>query len=296
MIGFAGRRLARALVLLVVALAVVFIVLEFARAGAPRPDATDLGLGFAGWLGGAVIGNFGVSSSQGMSAGNAIAGALAVSAPLVLLGAAIGGLLGGACGVAAGYRASIGGRVVTVLAQLVEIVPTFWLASMLSLTFGLGLHWFAPVGFVPWAESPLGATLSLVLPALALGLAVAAPLTRIVRDAVARARAESPRLAGAARRLSADEAFHRYGRRRALIDIAKRLAPLVAALIAGSIMVEMAFSLPGLGRLLITAALARDVVLLRGGLLVLIVVVVVLQAVLRIIAGWIDPRIRRTAV
>jgi peptide/nickel transport system permease protein len=270
----------------------VFVVLELARTDAAHPDAVELGLRFIEWLGGSLTGNLGASSTRG-SVDGAIADALTVSAPLVVFGGAIGGLLGCICGVPAGFHAGVGDRVVTSVARLIEIVPAFWLASLLSLASGSGLHWFAPGGFVPWGQSVAGALLSLVLPALALGIAIAAPLTVILRDAVAGARQRSHGLAGAARYLGEADRFRRHGRRLALIEVAERLAPLLAALFAGSIVVEIVFYLPGLGRLLIAAAIAHDVPLLRGGLLVLIAGFVVLRLALQLATGWIDPRVRR---
>lgn len=289
MVWFMARRALVAVLVLFFALAIVFFPLGLAGEG--HGEVWQ----FPGWIGGALAGNLGLSSSQQAPVSDIVVGRLALTGPLLLLGLAIGGLLGTGWGVLAARQTGAWGKALMRLASAIGGIPAFWLSLVFSLVFAGGLHWFAAGGFVPWGRSVAGALWSLLLPALALGLSSAGPVAIAVRNALVHARAGSVGLAGPARSLTASEAYRRTGRRRILLDVIAPGGAFIAAMIINTVVVETVFYLPGLGRLLIDAALTRDVVLLRGGLLVVLTTGVVPIVAAQIAAGWLDPRIRRRA-
>ncbi|RYE87257.1 MAG: ABC transporter permease subunit [Hyphomicrobiales bacterium] len=170
-----------------------------------------------------------------------------------------------------------------------------WLAMVLVLVFSLMLQWVQPGGFVPWQQNPIAALASLLLPALALGLPLAADIAARMRDAF------SATLAGPAMRtahdmgLSRGEAIRQHALRNALARICGGLAVPLALLVPMVLVAEAVFYLPGLGRLIFTALADRDFATLQMGLVTLVALVALCRFLGRMLEAMFDPRVARRA-
>src|SRR3569623_1860040 len=217
---------------------------------------------FFGWLGHMLIGDFGVSASAGRSVGGLIAARLGVTVPLALLAMVLAGLIGVGLGVLAALRPnSLVDRMVVVLTAVLTATPNFWLGMVLVLACAGGLHWLPPGGFIPWQQNFGGALVSLLLPALALGLPVGCALAISVRDALVAARTSDYVLAQRARGISERDAFRVDGLPAATLAVLRWAIPQAAAIVLGTVIVENVFNLPGLVRLILYAVTARDLAL-----------------------------------
>lgn len=259
----------------------------------------QLGLGeppvtrFFGWFGGVLRGDFGTSINYRAPVRGLLAAGLAVSLPLAVAGMLV------ACAVAlplgtlaALRRGTLLDPVVVVAAQLGAAVPSFWLGLLLILLFSVNLGWLPSGGFVPWRESPWENVRSLALPTLALGLGQAAVLTRMTRAALLGTLAQDYVRTARAKGLPARAVLFRHGFRNALVTLLTVLGLSFSQVLVGAIVVEQVFSLPGLGRLALTAIGTRDFPLLQGEVLVYASVTVFLSFLVDLAYGFLDPRIR----
>ena len=251
---------------------------------------------FPGWFAHILIGDFGVSASAGSSAGGLIAARLSVTIPLALLAMLLAGLIGIGLGALAALRPdSIGDRVVVVLSAVLTAAPNFWLGMVLVLALASGLHWLPPGGFVPWQQNVGGALVSLLLPALALGLPAGGALAITVRDALVVARQSDFVLAERARGYAERDAFRQDGLPAAMLAVVRPAIPQAAAIVLGTVIVENVFYLPGLGRLILDAVTARDPVLVSGALVALVFLIAITTFLLQLGFAWADPRRRHEA-
>jgi peptide/nickel transport system permease protein len=263
-----------------------------AELGLDRPAL----LRYAGWIGGIATGQLGTSTTYQMSVGALIAERFAVTAPLAILALAICLAIALPLGVAAAARHGRAlDRAVTVFSQLGVAIPNFWLGLLFILLFATGLNWLPAGGFPGWSAGPWAVLRSLILPALALALPQAAVLTRVVR-------ASTLEVAGAdfvrtARAKGVDEGGRllRHVVPNALIPVATIVGLQLSFLIAGAILVENVFNLPGLGRLAYQALAQRDLVVIRNVVLVLAAIVIAVNALVDLAYLVLDPRLRRRA-
>jgi peptide/nickel transport system permease protein len=248
---------------------------------------------FLRWLGGMATGDFGISYAQSQPVGGLIAGRLAVTLPLTFIAMVLSMAIGLPIGIlAARRRGSIADTGLMVLAQLGVAVPNFWFGMLLVLLFSVTLHWLPPGGFVPWADNPAGALNSLILPSIALALPQAAILARVMRTALVDVQGSDFIRAARARGLTMSEAVWRHGVRNALLPVLTILGLQFAFLVAGTVIVENVFYLPGLGRLIFDAINARDLVLVRGAIIILVLAVTGTMFMTDLLYGWADPRLR----
>ncbi|MEQ1770236.1 MAG: ABC transporter permease subunit [Devosia sp.] len=287
MIRLAALWLAGLLATLLVAAVVIFATLAFVP-GQPA-DGPD----FPAWLGGMLIGQAGQSDAAGGSIGSALAGRLAVTLPLVLFAALIALALGAVGGyLAARQNGRWPDRAARVATGFGEAAAPFWLGMMLVLIFSIGLHWLPIGGFVPWMSSIGRAVASLILPALALGLPAAAMMAAATRAELVAALQSDYARSARARGLTEAEVLRQHGLHNALPALLRSAGVLMVGLIAGSIVVEAVFYLPGLGRLMLDAVDARDVPLLRGTIMLIVLLVAIALFAGRIAAALIDPKDR----
>jgi peptide/nickel transport system permease protein len=287
MTWFVLRKLLALVAIVLLTAAIVWWLL----AGLPEAPASG---DFLSWLGHLLVGNFGYSAT-GEAVGPILAGRLAITVPLALLAILLTALLGFGLGWIAALRpGAVGDRLLTALSDLGIATPNFWLGMMLVLAFAGGLHWLPQGGFVPWQDSALAALASLILPALALAASATAALGLDVRSAMVAA-AEAPAVLGAQARGATRRDAIRRSRLPALLRLGPSLARQLAGVVAGTVIVENVFYLPGLGRLILDAATARDLVTTRAGLVVLVVLIAGTVCLAQIVFGWLDPR-RRAGV
>lgn len=248
---------------------------------------------YLAWAGAALRGDLGVSIRYERPVAGLVASGLEVTLPLVGLSALLALLLAVPAGALAAARRGTGLDLpVVALSQLGLAVPSFWLALLLILVFGVRLGWLPTTGFVPWAESPAGALRSLALPVLALGLGQAAILTRVVRAALLEVLSQDFVRTARAKGVSEPRVLLRHALRAALLAVITVAGSLFGQLLAGAIIVESVFALPAMGRLALTAVEARDFPLVQGVVATLAAIIVAANLAVDLAYGWLDPRTR----
>jgi peptide/nickel transport system permease protein len=171
-------------------------------------------------------------------------------------------------------------------------VPNFLLALLLIFLFGVTLRWLPISGYTDPAEDPLHGLRSLVLPAVTLGLALAAVIVRTLRSSLLEALTEDYVRTARAKGLSEWTVLRAHVLRNALIPVVTVLGLQLGTLIGGAVITEYVFALPGVGRLVVDAVFARDYPLVQGVVLLIAVGFIVSNLLVDLLYGYIDPRIR----
>lgn len=254
-------------------------------------------LRYLDWLGGMARGDFGVSYTYREPVGGLIAERLWVSLPLALMAFAVSTLIGVPAGLyAAARRRRAGGRAVMTAAQAGVAIPNFWLAILLVMIFAVSLRWFTAGGFPGWDASAgggVGAALkALLLPALALALPQAAILTQIMRSATIETLREDYIRTARAKGVSRGAVLRRHALRNAMIPVLTILGLQFAFLIAGAVIIENVFYLPGLGRLVFQSIAQRDLIVVKSVVMVLVFTVILIAFLIDIAYAAVDPRLR----
>jgi peptide/nickel transport system permease protein len=259
----------------------------------------DLGLDapaltrFWRWIAGFFSGDLGLSYTYRVPVGGLIAERMAVTFPLALMALALAASLGVALGALAAAKAHTGlDALVMGLAQLGLAIPNFWFGILFVLLFSVTFGWFPSGGFPGWAAGLRPALVALVLPALALALPQAAVLARIARSSLLETLGEEYIRTARAKGLTRGQSLRRHALRNALVPILTMLGLQFSYLLAGTIIVENVFALPGLGRLMVQAIGGHDLILMKSLILLLVAAVVIVQALVEIAYGLIDPRLR----
>ncbi|HEY0275067.1 MAG TPA: ABC transporter permease [Paenirhodobacter sp.] len=247
------------------------------------------------WIGGMARGNFGMSYTYKVPVAGLIADRLALSLPLAGLALVLSTGLALPLGlIAAGRRGKAADAAVMGVAQIGIAVPNFWFAMLLVLLFAL--HWqVLPAGGFPGWSHPLAALRALILPAVALALPQAAILARVLRAALIETLGQDYIRTARAKGLSRRQALTRHALHNALIPVLTILGMQCAFLIAGAIIIENVFYLPGLGRLIFQAITQRDLIVVESGVMLLVVAVIGVSFLTDIAYALIDPRLRNRA-
>jgi peptide/nickel transport system permease protein len=260
-----------------------------ASMGLDRP----LPVQYVEWMADALRGNLGRSIQYDVPVAGLILSRLSVTLPLTLMAAALMTLAGVPLGVYAATRhRGWGDYLAMILSQLGIAVPAFWAGLLLVLLFSVRLGWFASGGFDGWGQGVGGALKSLLLPAVALGLFQFAVLTRTTRSAVLEVLREEYVKTARAKGVSELVVLFRHALRNAMIPILTVAGVQLGQLMAGSIILESVFYLPGLGRLALGAITARDLPVVQGVVLFVASAIVMINAGVDMLYGLLDPRIR----
>jgi peptide/nickel transport system permease protein len=217
---------------------------------------------------------------------------LAVTLPLTLFSMAIAAVVALSAGVYAAERRGKAGDVAVMAAsQFGLAIPNFWFGILLVLIFAVHWRLFPAGGFPGWSY-PLLALRALILPALALGLVQAAILTRVTRSALVEATAEDFMRTARAKGLSQRAALWKHALPNAAPPILTIAGLQFSSLIAGAVVVENVFVLPGLGRLIAQSIANRDVLVVEDCVMGLAGLVILVNAAVDVAAAAIDPRLR----
>jgi peptide/nickel transport system permease protein len=171
-------------------------------------------------------------------------------------------------------------------------MPNFLIALLLIFVFGVTLRWLPISGYTDPIEEPLMGLRSLVLPAVTLGLALAAVVTRTLRSSMLEALSEDYVRTARAKGLSEWTVIRGHALRNALIPVVTVLGLQLGTLIGGAVITEYVFALPGVGRLVVDAVFARDYPLVQGVVLLIAIAFIVSNLLVDVLYGLIDPRIR----
>jgi peptide/nickel transport system permease protein len=248
---------------------------------------------YGDWVRRALQGDLGRSIQYDVPVGGLILSRLRVTLPLTVLAALFMVAAALPLGMyAATHHRRLGDYVAMIASQLGIAIPSFWAGLLLILLFAVKLGWVQAGGFAGWEAGVGAAVRSLTLPALALGLIQAAILTRTTRSAVLEVLyAEHVRTARA-KGLAERVVTWKHVFRNAVIPVVTIAGLQLGQLMAGSIVLENVFYLPGLGRLALGAISARDLPVVQGVVLFVAATIVTLNFTVDLLYGWLDPRIR----
>lgn len=308
-----GRLISLSLSLIVASL-VIFTVIEVIPGdpaafmlGLNADEATvqalraDLGLDgsnaqrYLAWIAGMVQGDFGTSYTYRVPVAELVADRLWVSLPLAVLSLILSTVIAFPVGLmAAANRGRAADYGIMGGTQLGIAIPNFWFGMLLVLVFAVNLRWFSAGGFPGW-ETPLLALKSLLLPSVALALPQAAILARVMRSALIETLAQDYMRTARAKGLSRRQALLRHALRNALIPVLTIIGLQFSFLLAGAIIIENVFFLPGLGRLIFQGITQRDLVVVESVTMLLVFAVIVVTFLVDIAYAVADPRLRRRA-
>ncbi len=312
MTGFLLRRSAALVAALFVASLVVFVVLQILP-GDPAlvilgPDAQpdtlaalrhQLGLDLPVWLrylrwaGGLLTGDFGRSTAYDTSAASLILQRIAVTLPLAVMAMLLAAALAIPIGVwAASRRGPVDGGIMAIT-QVGVAIPDFWLALLLILLFAVHFTWFPAGGFPGWWHGAGAAFGALILPTVALAIPQAAILARVTRGAVLDVGLRDYLRTARAKGMRESAILWRHAVPNALIPVITLMGLQFSFLLAGTIIIENVFALPGLGSLLFQAIGQRDLVLVQDLVLLFAALVIVINFLVDLLNAAIDPRLTR---
>jgi peptide/nickel transport system permease protein len=248
---------------------------------------------YADWVGRAVLGDLGRSIQYDVPVGRLVVSRLAVTLPLTIMAAVLMVMAAIPLGVFAATRhRRLGDYAAMTFSQLGIAVPGFWAGLLLILLFSVKLGWFQAGGFDGWGQGVGHALRSLLLPAVALGLFQFAVLARTTRSALLEVLREEYVKTARAKGVTERAVIFRHALRNAMIPILTVAGVQLGQLMAGSIILESVFYLPGLGRLALGAISARDLPVVQGVVLFVASAIVVINAAVDVLYGVLDPRIR----
>jgi peptide/nickel transport system permease protein len=313
---FLFKRFITLIATLVGASVVVFLVLEILPGNAAQilmgPDAAPeavqaltvkLGLDqpallrYGHWVGGMLTGDLGDSYAYSTPVLDLVLERLALTVPLALMAMVFTTAIALFAGVYAAARHNKLGDVGMMgLAQIGIAIPNFWFAILLILLFSVKLQWFSAGGFPGWSEGVGEALKSLLLPAISLAVVQAAILARITRSAMLEVMREDFVRTARAKGLSQRATLWRHVLRNALIPVVTVMGLQFANLLAGTIVVENVFYLPGLGRLIFQSISNRDLIVVRNCVMLLAAMVVIVNFIVDVLYAVIDPRVKASDI
>jgi peptide/nickel transport system permease protein len=313
MIALLSRRLAGLLVTLAVVSLLIFAVMDLlpgdpaaimlGTSATPETLAAlrhDLGLDrplllrYGQWLVGVFSGNLGQSYTYGVPVSGLILDRLAVTLPLALMAIVLSVAIAIPLGVlAASRRGGAFDAIASIFSEISIAVPAFWVALLLIILFSTTLGLMPAGGFPGWGAGIWPAVKALLMPAVALALPQAGVLTRVTRSAVLETLHEDFTRTAFAKGLSAKKVLWRHSVPNALVPIFTVLGLQFTFLVAGAVLVENVFNLPGLGRLAYQALSQRDIVVMQDVVLFFAALVIIMNFVVDLSYLAIDPRLRK---
>jgi peptide/nickel transport system permease protein len=309
---FILRRLLLTLPTIFVPLAIVFVLLRLAPGdpagqilgdqATPEQVAAlrhELGLDralpvqFVLWLRNILSLNFGDSLFFHRPVADLIPSYALVTFQVAIAALALALLMGSAAGVLAALkRDTIVDRGLVGAAVLGVSIPEFWLALLLIFLFAVTWRLLPVSGYVPLSQGVLASATTIALPALALALRQSALIARMTRSAMLDVLDEPYITTARAQGLSESRVLARYAIRTAAIPVVTVAGLSASYLLSGAIAIELIFSLPGLGRLLVDAVARRDYPVVEGAVLAIALMLAMLNLLVDLLYAWIDPRVR----
>ena len=248
---------------------------------------------YVGWVTGMLSGDFGTSYTYRVPVSDLILQRIGVSLPLaayaLALSTAIAIPVGMIAASARGRRVDYG---IMGFTQLGIAIPNFWFAMLLVLLFAITLKWLPAGGFSGWDAGFWGGIKSLTLPAVALALPQASILARVLRSALIETEGQDYIRTARSKGLSSGQAMRRHGLRNAMIPVLTIIGLQFSFLLAGAIIIENVFFLPGLGRLIFQGITQRDLVVVESVTMLLVFAVIVVTFLVDIAYAAVDPRLR----
>jgi peptide/nickel transport system permease protein len=250
-------------------------------------------LRYLDWAGGLLTLDFGKSYTYSVPVADLIAERVVVSLPLAIMALFLSTVIAIPVGVFAAQRR---GRTADTLsmgaAQIGVAIPNFWFALILIYIFAVWLRLVPAGGFPGWNAGVWPAFKALILPAVALALPQAAILARVTRSALLEVLGEDYIRTARAKGMPRSHVLWRHALRNAMIPVLTILGLQFAFLLAGTIIIENVFYLPGLGRLIFQAITQRDLIVVESVVMLLVATVIVVNLLVDLSYAIVDPRLR----
>ena len=312
MLTYVTKRLGSLCLSLIVASLVIFACIEIVP-GDPasfmlginaQPDTiqalrVELGLDqslaqrYLGWVGGLLGGDMGTSYTYRTPVSDIVSDRLQVSLPLALYALMLTVVVAFPVGIlAAARRGSVTDITVMGATQLGVAIPNFWFEILMVILFAINLRWFSAGGFPGWDAGIFPAMKALTLPAIALALPQASILSRVMRSSLLDTLSEDYMRTARAKGLTRRQVLWRHALRNAMIPVLTIIGLQFSFLLAGAIIIENVFFLPGLGRLVFQAITQRDLIVVESVVMLLVFAVILVNFFVDIAYAWVDPRLR----
>jgi peptide/nickel transport system permease protein len=312
MLTYVTKRLGSLCLSLIVASLVIFACIEIVPGDSAsfmlginaQPDTiqalrVELGLDqslvqrYLGWVGGLLGGEMGTSYTYRTPVSDIVKDRLQVSLPLALYALTLTVVVAFPVGIlAAARRGSVTDITVMGATQLGVSIPNFWFAILMVILFAINLRWFSAGGFPGWDAGIFPAIKALTLPAIALALPQASILARVMRSSLLDTLSEDYMRTARAKGLTRRQVLWRHALRNAMIPVLTIIGLQFSFLLAGAIIIENVFFLPGLGRLVFQAITQRDLIVVESVVMLLVFAVILLNFFVDIAYAWVDPRLR----
>ncbi|MBU2649034.1 ABC transporter permease [bacterium] len=309
---FLAKRITTLVITLMLTTVVIFVVLEIlpgdpasimlginAEADTLAALRAELGLDrpvhirYIRWILDLLQGNLGTSLTYDVPVSELIAERIAISLPLALMAIILSTVIAIPLGIiAASHHNRPLDFFVMGFSQLGIAIPNFWFALLLIIFFSIMLKWVPAGGFAGWDAGMWPSLMSLFLPSIALALPQSAILARVTRSSLLDVLKEDYIRTARAKGVSQRRALWGHALRNALIPVVTIMGLQFSFLLAGAIIIENVFYLPGLGRLIFQAIAQRDLIVVKNMVLILAVTVVVINFVVDLLYAVIDPRLR----
>jgi peptide/nickel transport system permease protein len=259
------------------------------RMGLDKPLPVQYGI----WLRGVLQGDLGNSYINHFPVARLILNRLPVTIHLTIGAMFIALLISIPAGILSGvYPGSIIDLGFSGFVALGLTVPVFWLGVLLILVFALHFRWLPPSEFVSFFEDPIQSLRHLILPSLTLGVGAAAIQTRFIKTAILEVMGEEYIRTAYAKGLRQRTVVLRHVLRNAAIPIVTVLGLQMGSLLAGTVLTETVFVLPGLGRLVVRATLSKDYTVVQGTVLFIVTLFIGVNLLVDIAYAFLNPLIR----
>jgi peptide/nickel transport system permease protein len=246
------------------------------------------------WLGRALTGDLGVSYLTHEKVWDAISARLPVTIELMVLAQVISLCLAFPTGIYTAYRpGSLTDKICGGMAFATMSVPVFVMALVLILVFALTLGWLPATGYIPISQGLIDNLRSMILPAMSIALIEWVPLMRTLRSDMITTLKEDYILVARSKGLRPARILLCHALRPSLFTLITLLGLHIGHLIGGSLIVEIVFALPGIGRLMVGAIFGRDFMIVQGCILFIAIAYVVVNGIVDVCYAVLDPRIRR---
>ena len=309
---FLFKRLVTMFLTLLVATLIVFVVLEILPGD---PAAVMLGINaepetlaalreemglnrpvvvrYISWLGDLVQGDLGTSYTYDVPVFELIKERIQLSFPLAVFAITLSTVIAIPLGIiAASNHSNPLDFIVMIFSQLGIAVPNFWFALLLVIVFSVSLRWLPAGGFAGWDAGMIPALTSLLLPTIALALPQSAILARVTRSSMLEVLKEDYIRTAQAKGSGRLRILWRHALRNAMIPVVTIMGLQFSFLLAGTIIIENVFYLPGIGRLIFQSIAQRDLIVVKNLVILLAVMVILINFIVDLLYASIDPRLR----
>ena len=245
------------------------------------------------WLASFLKGDFGTSYNYLRPVGSLLADKLPVTALLTVLSFAMTALISIPVGIVSGStRNAAADHFFVVFDQIIMAVPPFFFGIIACYVFGIVLKWFMPGSFIPLSDSAAGCIAYLLLPALCLALPRIAMTVRMLRGSIRKELTNNYVLTAQSRGLSGGKILLRHVLKNAMIPVVTFLAVSAAEIMTGTIIIEQVFTIPGIGRLLVSSIGNRDFPVVQAIVVLLAAWIMIVNFAADLLNHWMDPRLR----